>query len=352
MKILLLGGTGAIGTHLAEILSKQNHTSVITSRKKRESKGSIIYEQGNAKDLDFLKTILNQDWDAIVDFMVYSENEFKERVDLFLKATSQYVFLSSSRVYSQSNDLLTEESARLLDSSEDSTFLATSEYSLEKARQENLLFSSNQKNWTIIRPYITYSVNRLQLGTLEKEDWLYRVLKGRTLVFSEEMKESITTLTYGLDVAKGIASIVGEKDAFGQAFHITNETSQSWEEILNLYLSTLEEKLGKKPKVVYQRFSDFKNWNTNIYQIKYDRFYNRKFDNTKINQFIKTDDFISIQDGLITCLSDFIKNPKFLAISWRKEAIKDRYCNERTPLKEITGLKNKIKYLLFRYLIR
>lgn len=52
--------------------------------------------------------------------------------------------------------------------------LSIDEYAITKAHQENLLINSKNKNWTIIRPYITYSEQRLQLGTFEKEDWLYR----------------------------------------------------------------------------------------------------------------------------------------------------------------------------------
>ena len=40
-----------------------------------------------------------------------------------------------------------------------------------------------------------------QLGVLEKELWLYRALNGRTIVFSKDIAEKSTTLTYGYDVA-------------------------------------------------------------------------------------------------------------------------------------------------------
>ena len=40
---------------------------------------------------------------------------------------------------------------------------------LQKAREENLLLKSDSRNWTIIRPYITYYDERLQLGVFEKK---------------------------------------------------------------------------------------------------------------------------------------------------------------------------------------
>ena len=73
MKILLLGGTGAMGSHLSEIINNdKGNDIVITSRKTRVSKGNISYVVGNAHDKSFLDSLLNKKWDVIVDFMVYN----------------------------------------------------------------------------------------------------------------------------------------------------------------------------------------------------------------------------------------------------------------------------------------
>lgn len=352
MKILLLGGTGAIGRYLTKILSDRGEDVVVTSRSRSEIKGSVKYRKGNAKKLDFLNEILKDDWDAIVDFMIYSTEEFNERLNLFLSSTFQYFFLSSARVYDESKNKITENYPRLLESSSDKEFLSTKEYSLEKARQENILFESDKNNWTIIRPYITYSERRLQLGNLEKEEWLYRALKGRTIVFSEDIKQHLTTLTYGLDVAAGISNLINNQKALGEVYHITNGCTVKWKEILNIYLNVLEKELGYCPDVIYQNLSDFLGWNQGEYQIKYDRLFDRDFDNSKINKFINTEEFLKVQIGLKKCLTSFLRNPSFKQINWKKEAIKDRYTNERTSLKEIDGFKQKIKYIIFRYLVK
>jgi len=351
MKILLLGGTGVMGSHLINLLSDRGDKVVVTSRSHRPSKELVEFRQGNAKDIDFLRDILREQWDAIVDFMIYTEAEFEKRIELLLESTSHYVFLSTARVYNKSQEAITEESARLLDSSSDQDFLATREYSLSKALQEDILRSSNKTNWTIVRPYITYGEKRLQLGNLEKEDWLYRALQGRSIIFSKDINNRLTTLTYGLDVATGIASIINNTNAFGETYHITNEYAHKWSEILDIYLDVLEKKLGNRPKVIYQNLSDYLLWNKGKYQILYDRLFDRKFDNTKINRFINTKDFIQVEDGLKKCIETFLDNPSFFDINWKNEAIKDRYARETTPLKEIGGFKQKIKYLVFRYLI-
>lgn len=349
MRVLLLGGTGAMGSHLATLFSDRGDNVIVTSRSYRESKKMVNYVKGNAMNLEFLHDILSEKWDAIIDFMVYTEEEFSERVGMLLDATSRYVFLSSARVYNYSESPIREESNRLLDSSIDEIFLDTNEYSLSKARQENILFASDKKNWTIVRPYITYSEQRFQLGTLEKENWLYRALKGRTIVFSEDMNNHLTTLTYGFDVANAIMNLVSNPKSIGEIYHVTNDNAYRWSEILDLYLNVLEDELGKRPKVRYQGLNEFLLWNPVKYQIIYDRLFDRRFDNTKLKEVINTEDFVEISSGIKYCLSQFLLNPRFGEINWRNEAIKDRFTKEKTPLKEIKFFKQKLVYILYRY---
>lgn len=114
--------------------------------------------------------------------------------------------------------------------------MKTDEYALAKARQENILFNSSKKNWTIIRPYKTYNDNRFQLGMFEKEDWLYRVMMGKTLVFPKEMAKKKTTLTNAIDVSVAIKNLIGNQAAYGEAFHITTTESITWQNVLDIYI--------------------------------------------------------------------------------------------------------------------
>ena len=125
-----------MGNYLTHLLAESGIETVVTSRNIRISEKNIKYVKGNAHDNVFLNSLLEEDWDAIVDFMVYSTSEFKERYNLYLETTSQYIFLSSARVYANSNDPIIETSKRLLDTSDDTDFLSTDEYALSKARQE------------------------------------------------------------------------------------------------------------------------------------------------------------------------------------------------------------------------
>ena len=339
MNILVLGGTGAMGVHLVDLLSQRGDAVWVTSRRERPSRKNVTYIRGDAHDIGFLQTLLaKRRWDAIVDFMVYQTGEFRHRMPQLLAATAQYVFLSSSRVYANSEPI-TENSPRLLDVLQDKSYLATDDYALSKARQEDLLHHTESRNWTIVRPYITYSESRLQLGVLEKENWLYRSLHGQTIVFSKDIADRMTTLTYGYDVARGIGALIGNDKALGEAFHITCDRPIRWSEVLDVYLDVLESKTGTTAKVKLLDKAPFE-----IPAVKYDRLYNRQFDNTKINGFIDTATFTDPHTGLRRCLEAFLELPRFRELGISATALFDRLTGERTPLSVFSDLKHKAAY--------
>ena len=71
MRILAFGGTGAMGVPLVNILANQGHDVYVTSRSRRDSRPNVTYLQGDAQsDFEFVKEILRDKYDAIVDFMV------------------------------------------------------------------------------------------------------------------------------------------------------------------------------------------------------------------------------------------------------------------------------------------
>lgn len=350
MEVLVLGGTGAIGSHLVEVLASNKHDICVTSRKDRINKQNVTYVKGNALDIKFIEPILKEKkWDAVIDFMIYDSDQFKSRVGIILESTLQYIFISSARVYADSENPISENSLRLLDTVNDQEYLCTDEYALLKAREEDVLINAKTKNWTIIRPYITYSEKRLQLGVFEKEDWLYRTLNGRSIVLPDDIMEKETTLTYGFDVSNIISKIVGCDTCLGEIYNLTTPQSIKWKDIFNLYVDCIEEFTGEKVKVEFCDIVDLTKIQGSRYQIEYDRLYNRIFDVSKMEGLISIGSLEQVQIRLKSCLVSFLENQEFLKINWRSEALKDKFTKEFTPLKEIIGIKQKVKYLFFRF---
>lgn len=277
MRVLVLGGTGAMGSHVCGKLAARGNLVVCTSRRKLSSRPNIEYACGDAHDPAFLDGLLARRWDAVVDFMIWTTAAFRERYQGFLAATDQYIFVSSYRVYAES-PVIHEESPRLLDTVGDSVYLATDEYALSKARCEDMLFGNNVSNWTIVRPAITYdgSAGRLQLGVFEARDWLWRARNGIPVPMPEAMLSKRTTMSLGADVAEMIVRLVGNPHAFGEAFTVSGSDHMTWGEVVKTYHSILP-----SLEIVDCDLEEFERVRGGVYQIRYDRMLDRIVDNSK-----------------------------------------------------------------------
>ena len=349
MKVLILGGTGAMGKPLAKKLVELDYGVFVTSRKYYKD-DNIQYICGNAKDISFIKMILKDEYDAIIDFMVYNTAEFKSRIEILLNKTKQYIFISSSRCYANSLQPITENSAKLLDVIKDNNYLLTDDYALAKARQEKILYDFPKKNWTIIRPYITYNSQRLQLGCFEKEYWLHRILNNKTLILPKDIMNCVTTITFGDDVANCIAKLIGNKNALGECYTIATKESHTWNEILEYYSEIIAKKTGQNIKIKFISNSSEMYGVCDEYQIKYDRCYNRVFDLSKLEAAIGELNFTSTKKGLYKCVNDFLEEPHhWRGLSAKYEAWSDRHSSELSSLKEFENLKQRLRYLKWRF---
>ena len=349
MKILALGATGVIGSQLLVCHGMREHEIHVTTRRDRAQTDRIRYIRGDAHDPAFLQGLLRQDWDVIVDFMLYDTAGFRSRIDSLLGATGQYILTSSARVFADSPSPITEGSPRLLDVLQDAVFLATDEYALTKARQEDFLRASGRRNWTIIRPYITFGEGRLQLGPLEKESWLYRALRGRSIVFCKPLLNKQTTMTDAADVAAMLAALIGSPDANGEDFNLAGGPTVTWGEVLSAYLDVLDEHLGKRPAVILQDLESFCQAAGSVPQIIYDRMYHRRFDSTKIGQFFDTSGLSGCLPTLQRRLHAQISGGGLPQPDWWAEVLRDRVAGEHAALSEIAGVKSRLRYLLYRH---
>ncbi|MBR6039127.1 MAG: NAD-dependent epimerase/dehydratase family protein [Clostridia bacterium] len=321
-RVLLLGGTGTIGTHVAPELIRRGFSVVVTSRSAHASDGSgVEYRQGNAKDDVFLDALLSERFDAIIDFMIYSTDAFSARCETLLSHTDHYIFLSSYRVYGDTGCApITEESPRLLDSVDDPEYLKTDEYGLAKARQENILNASGRKNYTIIRPSITYAGDRFQLGTMEANEFLVRALKGKTVVFPKEMLSKRAAMTWAGDVGKMIARLVLNEAAFGETYTAASAETVTWNNVLKIYQKILGMQVKYVPLSVYQSIVG-RPW-----QIRYDRMLHRVIDNGKILRAtgMKQSELMPLYEGLRIELQKFAAAPHFKNVDEAMQARFDR----------------------------
>ena len=180
-KVLVLGATGSMGRYLVPELVGLGYEVTGVGKEETAPWGSIAtYLQGDAFDKAFLEELLKENFDGIINFMIYGKLPFTDYYELFLDNTKHYIFLSSCRVYDDKEQPVTETSPRLLDSSEDEELKASNDYCIHKAKAENLLYESSYNNWTIVRPATIFSTMRHKVVTLEFQDNVARAMMGKT----------------------------------------------------------------------------------------------------------------------------------------------------------------------------
>ena len=291
--ILLLAGTGAIGKYLSELNKNQGYNVFVTSRRKRISHdNSIVYMCGNAKSKNFLKKILhNQKFDVIVDFINYKNNEFNRNIDTLLKSCNHYFFLSSCRVYRNSNQEIDESFA--LKQPNYKNFIDS--YASNKISQEKVLHKKNNSKWTIVRPYITYSTNRLQLGPFEYNEIFSRSKINQPMPFTKKIMNNKTILTWGGDVAKLISQLYQNKNAYHETFNLVSDEAVTWKYVYNIYKNNLNTCI----RIISN--SELTKIFNNSSIISYDRNYSRMISNKKIRKCLnlKKNFFKPLKIGLV-----------------------------------------------------
>lgn len=234
MKVLFIGGTGIISSACSELAVKRGIELHILNRglsrklfppkKARIISADIRKEPGKVSEC-----LKNENFDAVVDWVAFTESDIEQDIRLFTGKTKQFVFISSTTVYHKPapHYLITEENPL------GNPF---SEYARNKIACERRLMREHVKNGfpvTIIRPSLTYGFSQIPLCA---GSWNYpytlinRMKKGKKIIVPGD-GTSLWTVTWNADFAKGLIGLLGHKKAVGEAFHITSDEVLSWNRI-------------------------------------------------------------------------------------------------------------------------
>ena len=313
-KVLVLGSSGAMGRYLVPELADMGYSvtgvSLVDEVPCHENVTCI---KGNAKDKEFLQSLIDKGFDGIVDFMNYTQEDFPEYYKMFLDNTQHYIFLSSCRVYDDKEQPIKETSPRLIDSSDDEVLKASNDYCIHKAKAENLLMESEYSNWTVVRPATTFSTLRMQLVTLEINDCVGRALRGKKVILPIQAKDVPATLCWGGDVAKMIARILFNEEAKREIYNVCSAEYKTWGEIAEYYHKLVGLEAVWVDKEEYLAIIDPEKRTVKRWQLEYARLFRRITDNSKILKLtgLKQEELISMYDGLKLEVANIPKNHVF-----------------------------------------
>lgn len=319
-KVLVLGGTGAMGVYVVPaLLAKGYKVDVVSLDDVKSDNPNLRYIQvANAKVEDTIREIVEgAGYDGIIDFMLYATKTFVTRHKLLLDNCKHYIYLSSYRVYADEEHPITESSPRLLEVSDDTDMLSTDTYALAKAKQEDILTSSDYKNWTIVRPAITFSKFRYQLVTLEADVIVRRAREGKKVLLPAEAMQAQATMTWAGDVAKMFVGLLFNEEAKCEKYTFATAEHNTWETVASYY----EELIGLEYVTIPEKdFLEIMNPEEPMrgprWQLEYDRMYDRIVDNSKVLAAagLKQEDFSTVRDALARELAELPKD-----VQWKKD---------------------------------
>jgi nucleoside-diphosphate-sugar epimerase len=164
-----------------------------------------------------------------VDWIAFTPEDVERDISLFRGRTKQFLFISSASAYQKPprHYLITEETPL------DNPYWQYSRDKIACERRLQRAFHEEGFPVTIIRPSHTYGPSQIPLCL---SSWLYpytvirRMKEGRKVIVPGD-GTSLWTLTWNGDFAKGLVGLLGLDAAIGEAFHITSDEVQTWNQI-------------------------------------------------------------------------------------------------------------------------
>lgn len=314
-KILLIAGGGTLGEYTSkELLKKSCKVDVICLEDYVSDNEQLCYIKANA-DREFLTDFLkDRYYDGIVNFIHYIDVEEYKKIHMLLcKKTNHLVFLSSYRVYADSQSHVTENTPQLIDVVDDEYFSEHEDYAVPKSKNEHFIVNeSKTDNWTIVRPVISFSKRRLDIVTVSGRTILECAKKGEKVLLPKETKNLIAGLDWAGNSGKLIASVLLCDNTKGEAYTVSSAQNLTWGEVADIYA----ELTGVSFEWVdTEEYSERQHGTREFpWILKYDRLFNRKIDNSKILAAtgLKKEDFVSIKDGIKIELEKIEKEEKAL----------------------------------------
>lgn len=294
-KILLIAGGGTLGTYTAEELLRLGYcVDVICLEEKVSTHKNLCYYQANAT-IEYLEQLFAEThYDGIVNFIHYwDDQDYIPYHELLSQNTEHLIFLSSYRVYADLQHPVTETAPQLIDViTDDLQFLEQENYALSKSRAERFLRDNPYpKNWTIVRPVISFSDRRLDINMISGHTVIEAAKNGTPVQLPLEAKNLTAGLDWAGNSGKLIANLLFKKECIGEAYTVSSAQNLTWSEVADIYTDLLDVRFEWVP-------ADYPH---DAWQWRFDRAYDRIIDNTKILNATRltSADFKSIREGIV-----------------------------------------------------
>jgi nucleoside-diphosphate-sugar epimerase len=295
MKILIIGGTGFLGRHLAESLLRGNQEVSLLNRgftrEKLPFQKDVQWLICDRHDADKFRELLkNSSFDIVIDTCAYVPEEVELVFEVFRDRISKYIFCSSMAVA-----INRELEARLSLPIKNRRLFPTSSknsYAYNKSLIEEYLVDQFDKNGF---PFISLRPAEIN-GPGEAREWYYieRIKNGRQKILIPGNGECLVQPGYIDDIIQAFLLAIVKDKAIGECYNVTGDEIIS----LNDYIRLIAETMGRKVKIINIPHEIFKDLVPTKYVFPYCYKYSFVVDTTKIKTELGYQPEVNISDGL------------------------------------------------------
>lgn len=308
-KVLIIGGTGNISWPVAKQLADDPEVDLYLINLGNQEDGlpedvhrltaNIMTQAAYVKE-----KIADLVFDSVINFVIMTEDDARNSVDIFKDHTKQFIFISTVDVLDHRFECSVNETM-----ARGNQYYS---YGQNKERAELYLLEEMKKGFplTIVRPTQTYSKNRIPLSIKGKSCWsvVSRMLRGKEVIIHGD-GQGVWASTHANDFAPLFCPLVGEPKAVGEIFQVMNPEPMTWDMIYQ----NLADLLGVEYKPVY--ISTYLLDESKVYgwkgAIHGDKHFSNIFDISKVKQFNPSyEPKINIRTGLKMFLDYMEEHPE------------------------------------------
>lgn len=311
-RALLIAGGGTLGEYTSrELLMLGWKVDIIESTARVSLNKNQRWIHAQATDALLREIVTDTRYDTIVDFLHYTDPEsYRARGMLLLEHTDQLIFLSSYRVYADTDKVITEKSPQWLDVCKDEYFLAHEDYAIPKSYNERWLRTCGRNNWTIIRPMISFSHYRLDLVTQGAQTFFLRAQQGKKTLLPAAARYLTAGVNWAGNVGKMIARLCGNIQTLSEAYTLGMGERHTWNDVAEVYTDVLGASFEWVDTDDYLHYATTESYGAYC-MLHYDRLLDRQVDVSKVMQAtnLKPEELISTRNGIIMELEYLAEHP-------------------------------------------
>ncbi len=257
MKVLVIGGSGYIGSHTVEELTRRDHLVSIFARGIRRPPQQVEIIKGDRHNPQDLAQLRSRGFDAVIDINAYTREETQSAINVFDGAVTRFIHLSTMAVYNLDSTMpLVEDSPLTTD--------MTAHYAYNKAECERALRWAYTKSgfpYVSIRPPGVFGPH----DHISRENYcLKRMTAGDPIIVADSGSTPIFAV-YVKDLARCLVDSLTAEGTAGAAFHISQREILS----INQHIRSIAEAAQVKADVCHIPARLLERLGLNTYQFPY-----------------------------------------------------------------------------------